>query len=109
VANGNQYGNEFRIAPFANLNDGLLDVVIFKKQSFGGLIKNIIKQVSHLQQPTAIDQLNTERKLLYFHTKQLSIETGEKTPFHIDGDPAGFPNKIDIKIIPAAYQLLRNQ
>ena len=109
IANGNQYGNEFRIAPHANLNDGLLDVVLLKKQPLGSLIKNIIRQVGHLKSPTNSSELNLKSKLIYFQTNYLKIETTAHTPFHIDGDPAGFPSKVEIKIIPAAYQLLRTK
>ncbi len=31
IANGNQFGNNFTIAPQASMNDGLLDLVIVKK------------------------------------------------------------------------------
>src|SRR6476469_1537580 len=46
VANSNQFGNNFTIAPKASLTDGLLDVVIVTKQNKLNLVWQTLKQVS---------------------------------------------------------------
>src|SRR5439155_2074861 len=45
IANSNQFGNNFTIAPKALLSDGLLDVVIVKKTAKPLLLYNLIKQI----------------------------------------------------------------
>ena len=107
IANGNQYGNEFKIAPFANLQDGLLDVVVIKKQCFGKLLKNIFQLIVGFKKPATA--FNEKKSLLYFQAPQIRIENKNGAPFHIDGDPAGSPASLEIKIISNAYSLLRTK
>ena len=44
IANSNQFGNQFTIAPKARLNDGLIDVVIVQKMNKFQLMLAIIHQ-----------------------------------------------------------------
>ncbi len=44
IANSNQFGNNFTIAPQASLHDGLLDIVIVNKMSKLRMVWNILKQ-----------------------------------------------------------------
>ena len=45
IANSNQFGNNFTIAPKALLSDGLLDIVIAKKTFKPFLLFNLVKQI----------------------------------------------------------------
>src|SRR5690606_5055290 len=45
IANSNQFGNHFTIAPKASLNDGLVDIVIVTDQSKFTFLYNTIVQV----------------------------------------------------------------
>lgn len=45
IANSNQFGNNFTIAPKASLDDGLLDIVIVARQNKLSLVLQILKQV----------------------------------------------------------------
>ncbi|MBC7873899.1 MAG: diacylglycerol kinase, partial [Ferruginibacter sp.] len=45
IANSNQFGNNFTIAPKASLSDGLLDIVIVNKMSKIKLIYTLLKQI----------------------------------------------------------------
>jgi diacylglycerol kinase family enzyme len=45
IANSNQFGNNFTIAPKALLSDGLLDIVIVKKSARPLLLYNLVKQI----------------------------------------------------------------
>ena len=45
IANSNQFGNNFTIAPKAFSADGLLDIVIVKKAAKPVLLYNLIKQI----------------------------------------------------------------
>ncbi|HVK97375.1 MAG TPA: diacylglycerol kinase family protein, partial [Flavisolibacter sp.] len=46
IANSNQFGNHFTIAPKASLTDGLLDVIILTKQNKLSVLLQVIKQIS---------------------------------------------------------------
>jgi diacylglycerol kinase (ATP) len=107
VANSNQFGNGFTIAPKASLNDGLLDIVVVKKQSKTSVITRVIKQVLggyRLQD----ESTNEERKrILYTQSPTLTIINPEQAPLHIDGDPAPTEATIRMEIIPNAFNLIR--
>jgi diacylglycerol kinase (ATP) len=104
IANSNQFGNNFTIAPKALLSDGLLDVVIVKKIAKPLLLLNILRQVlagrikkieNSLQQP-----------VIYFQTKELKIINTDLALLHIDGDPAETPAELKIKILEKSFRLI---
>ena len=104
IANSNQFGNNFTIAPKALLSDGLLDVVIVKKTAKPLLIYNLIKQVV----AGKIGTMETSLKLpvIYFQTKQLSIVNTSLAPIHVDGDPFESCERLRIKIVPKCFNLI---
>lgn len=107
IANGNQFGNQFTIAPKASLNDGLLDIVVVKKMSKLRLVTAIIKQVL-AGKINEHDELTFHKKnVLYFQTNQLIILNLAPAPLHIDGDPVHTAKKIVIKVIPDAFKLIQ--
>jgi YegS/Rv2252/BmrU family lipid kinase len=88
VANSNQFGNHFTIAPKASLNDGLLDVVIMTKQSKLGVVYQTFKQVlgfNKVQNVAVYDEQGSN--IIYFQTDKLKIINEGEAPLHIDGDP----------------------
>lgn len=107
VANSNQFGSGFTIAPKASLSDGLLDVVIVKEQSKKRLIPRVIRQVVGLNRLQEDLSLHKSKKILYLQTDQLIIHNHEQAPLHIDGDPAPTDALIKMEIIPKAFSLIR--
>lgn len=104
IANSNQFGNNFTIAPKALLSDGLLDIVVVKKMAKPLLLLTIMKQVlagrikqveNSLQQP-----------VIYFQTKELEIKNIDMAPLHIDGDPAETPEHLKIKVLKKCFRLI---
>ena len=107
IANSNQFGNNFTIAPEASLDDGLLDIIIVKKMSKPRIVWSVFKQ---MKRGTIIsfEEKNFHKKnILYFQTSSLQIINTDLAPLHIDGDHAPTSNKFDIEIIPSAFVLLR--
>ena len=45
IANSNQFGNNFTIAPEAKLNDGFIDIIVVKKMSKPRFIWSVFKQM----------------------------------------------------------------
>lgn len=107
IANSNQFGNGFTIAPKASLNDGLLDVVVVKKQSKYSLIGRVIKQVVGLYRLQDDSSMQPAKKILYLQTERLTIHNPNQAPLHIDGDPAPTNSIIKLEIIPEAFSLIR--
>lgn len=105
IANSNQFGNNFTIAPKARLDDGLLDIVIVQKMNKAKLPFAILKQIrgnNNLQQ--LVEDI-TEKNVLYFQTPSLTIRNLKHAPFHIDGEPAETEDEYKIQLIKKCFRL----
>ena len=105
IANSNQFGNNFTIAPQAQLSDGLLDVVIVKRTIKPMLLVNVLQQVLGGKIQKVENSLNAP--VIYFQTEQLKINNQQNAPMHIDGDPCDAPSFLDIKILPRYFNLIQ--
>ena len=106
IANSNQFGNNFTIAPQASLHDGLLDIVVVNKMSKIRLIWSVLKQISNGQVRLYEDKKYHRNDIHYFQTKKISIKNPQLAPLHIDGDPVETAAAFDIEIIEKAFKLL---
>jgi YegS/Rv2252/BmrU family lipid kinase len=107
IANSNQFGNNFTIAPQASLTDGLLDIVIVTKQSKLSVLLQTLKQVrgkNKLQSEAVEEQ---KRGVIYFQTDKLHIRNLSQAPLHIDGDPAETPEELMIEIKKKCFRLIQ--
>ncbi|MHA4812421.1 diacylglycerol/lipid kinase family protein [Flavitalea flava] len=107
IANGNQFGNHFTIAPKASLHDGLLDIVVVRKMNKISLFFSILRQVVGGNPVQDIPDHAGKNRILYFQTPELIIENPSEAPFHIDGDPKATAKEFVIRIIPGAFRLIR--
>jgi diacylglycerol kinase (ATP) len=107
IANSNQFGNNFTIAPKASLSDGLLDIVIVTSQSKLSLLISTLGQLSGKNQLQASTTTIREKAVIYFQTDRLTIENPSSAPLHIDGDPAETPEKIKIEIRKQCFRLIQ--
>jgi diacylglycerol kinase (ATP) len=105
VANSNQFGNNFTIAPKALLSDGLLDVVIAKKTAKPLLLFNLIKQILAGKLSKIENSLNNP--IIYFQTSELTVRNLSNAPLHVDGDPAETPETLDIKVTKKCFNLIQ--
>jgi YegS/Rv2252/BmrU family lipid kinase len=106
IANSNQFGNNFTIAPQASLHDGLLDIVVVNKMSKMRMIQAVLKQIRYGQVRLYEDRKYHQNDIHYFQTKKLNIKNPELAPLHIDGDPAETAAEFEIRIIENAFKLL---
>jgi len=106
IANSNQFGNNFTIAPQASLHDGLLDIVVVNKMSKLRMIWSVLKQIRNGQVHMYEDKKYHRNDIHYFQAKKLSIKNPQQAPLHIDGDPATTATLFEIEIIERAFKLL---
>jgi diacylglycerol kinase (ATP) len=106
IANSNQFGNNFTIAPKASLTDGLLDVVIITKQTKLSLLLETLRQVTGFNQLQKAEELDKHNSVVYFQTDRITITNTELAPLHIDGEPVESLKKIDIAVQPKSFQLV---
>jgi YegS/Rv2252/BmrU family lipid kinase len=104
IANANQFGNHFTIAPRARLDDGLLDIVIVKKMNKLRTLLSVLRQV---RKGHPVNPGSDNERVLYFQTPSLRIVNSRLAPLHIDGDPRATAPVFDIQVLPKIFQLIQ--
>ena len=97
LANGQQWGNEVYVAPFARPDDGLLDVLMLRKPKWHqayGLFRALKKGRAH-------------RLIRRTRCKRIQIERDEAGPIHLDGEPLFTSAMVLTRILPGAFRLIR--
>lgn len=107
IANSNQFGNNFTIAPKASLSDGLLDIVIVTNQSKLSVLVQTLKQVSGRTRLQTEILPGKKKGVIYFQTDKLFIRNLSQAPLHIDGDPAETPDELQIEIKKQCFRLIQ--
>ena len=106
IANSNQFGNNFTIAPRASLQDGLLDIVVVHKMSKLRMLWAVMRQLRYGQVRLYEDKKYHRNAIQYFHAKKITILNLSMAPLHIDGDPAETAAEFEIEIIEKAFRLI---
>ena len=97
-ANSNQFGSNAVVSPTASLNDGLLDVCIFKKPNM-------------LQVPFVAERLMTKRidktRFVDIHKASKIMVIREKEEIaNVDGEAKIMPKDIVVEILPLSLNIL---
>ena len=86
-ANASQYGNNFKISPNSNIEDGLLDFVI---------IKDLPKwKIPFLLFKIAIGKANKCKHIEIIRTKKMKITSSENI-IHLDGEPKKINTSVEV-------------
>jgi diacylglycerol kinase (ATP) len=81
VGNGRLYGGRFPFFKQAVMDDGLLDVIVFKRLGYVDIIR-------YLQDVVFTPQISSP-EVDYFQTKHLRVTSDESVPVEIDGELVG--------------------
>jgi YegS/Rv2252/BmrU family lipid kinase len=106
IANSNQFGNNFTIAPKASLTDGLLDIVIVTKQNKASMLVQMVRQVGGFNHLLNEELAKVNKDILYFQTDALTINNASSAPMHIDGDPVPTATRLEIKMLKSCFRLI---
>jgi len=106
IANSNQFGNNFTIAPKASLSDGLLDIVIVQKMNKAKLPFAVLKQMRGNNKLQTLVEDVSKKNILYFQTPQIIIKNSKLAPLHIDGEPYETSDELRITIIKNCFKLI---
>lgn len=98
VANGQQFGYNFRIAPKASFTDGLLDVTIIRKfpKLFGG----------GLALRAMYGDITGSPYVQHYQAKEVTIAHPELKLMQTDGDPHACGNRLDFRVAPGALKVI---
>jgi YegS/Rv2252/BmrU family lipid kinase len=95
AANGTTYGGAFRVAPGADVADGLLDLMVADRLSRIG----IIGFIPHVLSGTHIGR----RGVSYLRTRRVTVETELPLAVHADGEIIErAATRLDIEVLPGA-------
>ncbi|MEI8098764.1 MAG: YegS/Rv2252/BmrU family lipid kinase [Sediminibacterium sp.] len=109
IANSNQFGNNFTIAPKASLNDGLLDIVVVQKMHKAKMPFAVLKQIRGNNRLTELVENINKNNVLYFQTSNLTIRNIQHAPFHIDGEPKETAKTFNIEMLSNCFRLIQPQ
>jgi YegS/Rv2252/BmrU family lipid kinase len=107
IANSNQFGNNFTIAPKASMSDGLLDIVIVRKMNKMILPFSVLLQVAGNNKLMQAMEYFEEKNIIYVQTDKISIRNPSMAPMHIDGEPTDTSPDFRIRIIPHCFRLIQ--
>lgn len=107
IANSNQFGNNFKIAPQASLHDGMLDIVIVQKMNKAKLPFAIFRQIRGNNKLQQLVEDITKKNILYFQTPSITIRNLKHAPLHIDGEPRETADELNIHIMPKHFELIQ--
>ena len=97
IANTKQFGNNAYIAPFADITDGLIDIVLVKKFPLTYAMPFVFKMFAKT--------LQKDEYIQYFSASEIEFELDTDT-WHIDGEYTALSSPIKIKVIPKSLNIL---
>jgi len=98
VANAGQYGNDFYIAPQANLQDGLFHVVVLKPFN--------ILHLPVLMTRILTKKANLSTRIETYITNKITITRSEKDTVHFDGEPAIEEKEVVFENYPGSLNVI---
>ncbi|RFS22446.1 diacylglycerol kinase family lipid kinase [Chitinophaga silvatica] len=103
VANGNQFGYEFKLAPKANVFDGHLDLCVVPPVGLLGLVPMSIFSL--------MGNIDKTRYLKHYVGKEITIRSNDLKYLQVDGDsvPLTTDGTVNIRIQPAALSIVVNK
>jgi YegS/Rv2252/BmrU family lipid kinase len=100
IANSSQFGNGARIAPFARVDDGRLDLVVYEEASrFATLCALPRLFMGGIDRVRGVSMRQIERA---------RIESEFPMAVHVDGEPGEGATSIEIRVRPNALNVLTN-
>lgn len=102
LANASQLGAgplpvEFRMAPGASFQDGLIDVCIYAPRN--------LPEVARLLWRVTRNQVGSDDQMIFFQTRRVRIEADPPVAIEIDGEPRG-ETPIEAEVAPLAARIL---
>jgi len=97
VSNIRQYGGVFEVARTACIDDGLLDVFVFKGLGFPYIVKHVLRIISqrYLHDPQVVHR----------QVRRIDMWTEPDVPVQVDGDPVD-RTPVTLRVVPRALKVV---
>lgn len=96
-ANGREFGNGVRIAPQAQLDDGLLDAIVVEQRP-------LVARFWHARH-VAFGAVQRAPNVTMRQIRHATVSSTEPIEYHVDGEPGTIRGPIEIRIIPSALRV----
>jgi diacylglycerol kinase family enzyme len=98
VANAATYAGALEIAPLATIDDGWLDVCVFREPRPGGFLRQVVAVLrrKHLH----------DAGVEYFRCRSLRVSCAPPTAIQVDGDLFS-ETPAEIRVLPGALRVMR--
>jgi YegS/Rv2252/BmrU family lipid kinase len=96
-ANSAQFGNGARIAPGAQVDDGLLDLVIFEERSRLTTVRHLPKLFT--------GGLTRVRGITIRKIREAVVDSERPMTFHVDGEPVQGGTRLEARVHPGALKV----
>jgi diacylglycerol kinase (ATP) len=98
IANSRQFGNGARIAPFARIDDGRLDLVMFEETSRFATVCALPRLF--------MGGIERVRGMTMRQIDHARIESDVAMAVHVDGEPADGGRSLEIRVLPKALNVI---
>lgn len=98
VANSDQYGNNARIAPGAQVDDGAMDLVAVQARSWLG--------ASTLVWRLFTGSLTRSRKVIHHRAAAFTIRREAEGPLHVDGETRTAGTVVEVRVLPRSLRFV---
>ena len=98
IANSSQFGNNAVIAPFADIQDGILDISILHKFPFLLAPYLIYRLMSN--------SLHRTRYVEMMKGKEIIVRNSGILRGHIDGEAVTFKGDVRVKVVPMSLNVI---
>lgn len=97
VSNAQLYGSSWRLAPQAQLDNGLLEVYLFR----GGSTLDVFRHFFMI----LLGKHQHDPRVERYRARTIEVRGARPLPVHVDGDPMG-TTPISIKVLPRALRVI---
>jgi len=97
-ANGNQFGYNTLIAPKSKIDDGLIDVCVFRKMPVSQMLNVGLAMITGKVFQTGYAE--------YVRAKEIVIHNDQAIMMNIDGEPLSFPPSVQIAVRPLSLRVV---
>jgi diacylglycerol kinase family enzyme len=98
LANSSQYGNDVHIAPYASVQDGLLDVCIIKPFPLYRFPEMALRMF--------LKNTDKSKYVEIIKGKHICVKRNGAGPIHLDGEPQIIDSEVIINIVPASLKVI---
>ncbi|MFQ5856567.1 MAG: diacylglycerol/lipid kinase family protein [Anaerolineae bacterium] len=97
VSNAQLYAGAVRLAPNARLDDGWLNVYVFKGRGLLTMLRHLVSVV--------VRRHRRDPNVATYDIRHMTVETAEPLPVHVDAEPIG-TTPISVEVVPRALKIL---